>query len=62
MLPAPATRIVRRSSNEFYASQADRIVVKHHLGRTKRTATLADGQSLAVIQVELELCRSGDVG
>jgi hypothetical protein len=33
MLPAPVTRIVRRSSNEFYASRSNRIVVKHHLGR-----------------------------
>lgn len=29
----PATRIVRRSSKEIYAGSANRIVVKHHLGR-----------------------------
>jgi hypothetical protein len=32
-LPPPTTRIVRRTTNEIYASRADRIVVKHHLGR-----------------------------
>jgi hypothetical protein len=30
----PATRIVRKSSKEFYADLANRIVVKHNLGRT----------------------------
>jgi hypothetical protein len=29
----PVTRIVRRSTNEIYASRANRIVVRHHLGR-----------------------------
>lgn len=33
-LPPPATRIVRRSSKEFYADKANRIVVRHALGRT----------------------------
>jgi hypothetical protein len=33
MLPPPITRIVRRTTNEIYASRANRIVVKHHLGR-----------------------------
>jgi hypothetical protein len=32
-LPPPVTRIVRRTTNEIYASRANRIVVKHHLGR-----------------------------
>jgi Protein of unknown function (DUF4058) len=32
-LPPPFTRIVRRTTNEIYASRANRIVVKHHLGR-----------------------------
>jgi hypothetical protein len=32
-LPPPATRIVRRTTNEIYASRANRIVVRHHLGR-----------------------------
>jgi hypothetical protein len=32
-LDRPATRFVRRSSNEIYAGRANRIVVKHHLGR-----------------------------
>jgi hypothetical protein len=32
-LPPPLTQIVRRSSNEIYASRANRIVVRHHLGR-----------------------------
>jgi hypothetical protein len=30
---APVTRIVRRTSNEIYADRANRIVLKHHLGR-----------------------------
>lgn len=30
----PATSIVRRTSNEIYAARANRIAVKHHLGRT----------------------------
>ena len=30
----PATRIVRKSSKEFYSDLANRIVVKHRLGRT----------------------------
>ncbi len=29
----PATRIVRRTAKEVYATRANRIVVKHHLGR-----------------------------
>jgi hypothetical protein len=29
----PVTRIIRRSTNEIYASRANRIVVTHHLGR-----------------------------
>lgn len=29
----PVTRIVRRTSREFYADRANRIVIKHHLGR-----------------------------
>jgi Protein of unknown function (DUF4058) len=33
MLPPPVARIVRRTTNEIYASRANRIVVKHHLGR-----------------------------
>lgn len=33
-LPAPVTRIVRRTTKEIYAARANRIVVKHHLGRT----------------------------
>jgi hypothetical protein len=32
-LPPPVTRIVRRTTKEIYASRANRIVVKHHLGR-----------------------------
>ncbi len=32
-LPPPFTPIVRRTTNEIYASRANRIVVKHHLGR-----------------------------
>jgi hypothetical protein len=32
--PAPAARIVRRSSKEIYAGKANRIVIKHHVGRT----------------------------
>jgi hypothetical protein len=32
-LPPPVTRIVRRTTREIYASRANRIVVKHHLGR-----------------------------
>lgn len=30
----PATRIVRRTTKEIFADRANRIVVKHHLGRT----------------------------
>ena len=33
-LAPPATRIVRKSSKEFYSDLANRIVVKHRLGRT----------------------------
>ncbi|MBI2806015.1 MAG: DUF4058 family protein [Planctomycetes bacterium] len=33
-MTAPATRIVRKSSKEFYSDLANRIVVKHQLGRT----------------------------
>jgi hypothetical protein len=33
-LDPPATRIVRKSSQESYADKANRIVVKHKLGRT----------------------------
>src|SRR5262245_19223193 len=29
----PVTRIVRRTSKEIYSERANRIVVKHHLGR-----------------------------
>src|SRR5205085_4229785 len=29
----PATRIVRRTTHEIYAGRANRIVVRHHLGR-----------------------------
>jgi hypothetical protein len=29
----PSTKIVRRTSKEFYAARANRIVVRHHLGR-----------------------------
>ena len=32
-LPPPVTRIVRRTTKEIYASRANRIVIKHHLGR-----------------------------
>jgi hypothetical protein len=32
-MPPPTTRIVRRATTDFYASRANRIVVKHHLGR-----------------------------
>jgi hypothetical protein len=32
-LPPPATRIVRRTDREFYTDRANRIVVRHHLGR-----------------------------
>lgn len=32
-LPPPVTRIVRRTTKEIYAGRANRIVVKHHLGR-----------------------------
>jgi hypothetical protein len=32
-LTQPITQIVRRSSNEIYAGRANRIVIKHHLGR-----------------------------
>jgi hypothetical protein len=30
----PATRFVRRTERDFYADRANRIVLKHHLGRT----------------------------
>src|SRR5205807_6641662 len=33
-LERPVTRIVRRTTKEIYAGRANRIVVKHHLGRT----------------------------
>ncbi|HUY35249.1 MAG TPA: DUF4058 family protein [Pirellulales bacterium] len=33
-LERPVTRIVRRTSRDFYSDRANRIVVKHHLGRT----------------------------
>src|SRR5262245_30147220 len=33
-LEPPPTKIVFRSTKEIYASRANRIVVKHHLGRT----------------------------
>jgi hypothetical protein len=32
-LDPPATRIVRRSTREIYAGRANRIVIRHHLGR-----------------------------
>ncbi len=32
-LDPPSTKIVRRTSKEFYAGRANRIVVRHHLGR-----------------------------
>jgi hypothetical protein len=32
-LPRPATRFVRRTTKEIHAVRANRIVVKHHLGR-----------------------------
>ncbi len=32
-MEAPASRIVQRSSEEIYAGRANRIVVRHHLGR-----------------------------
>jgi len=32
-LEPPSTKIVRRTSKEFYAGRANRIVVRHHLGR-----------------------------
>jgi len=31
--PAPSARIIRRSSKELYADRANRVVLKHHLGR-----------------------------
>src|SRR4051794_36238752 len=34
MLEPPAATIVRRTAKELYARRANRIVVKHHLGRT----------------------------
>ena len=34
LLEPPATRIVRKSSKESYADKANRIVIKHKLGRT----------------------------
>ncbi|MFN0053463.1 MAG: DUF4058 domain-containing protein [Planctomycetales bacterium] len=33
-LDRPVTRIIRQSSKEIYADRANRIVVKHHLGKT----------------------------
>ena len=33
MLTPPVTRFVRRSSKEIYSGRANRIVLKHHLGR-----------------------------
>jgi hypothetical protein len=33
-LGQPTTRIVRRTTRSFYADRANRIVIKHHLGRT----------------------------
>ena len=32
-LEAPAARIVQRSTNQIYADRANRIVIRHHLGR-----------------------------
>ena len=32
-MSAPATRIVQRSADEIYADRANRIVIRHHLGR-----------------------------
>ncbi len=32
-MEAPASRIVQRSSEESYAGRANRIVIRHHLGR-----------------------------
>jgi hypothetical protein len=32
-MPPPVARIVRRTSKEIYSGRANRIVVKHHLGR-----------------------------
>jgi hypothetical protein len=31
--PPPATRIVRRTTKDFHADRANRVVVRHHLGR-----------------------------
>lgn len=31
--PAPSARIIRRSDKELYADRANRVVLKHHLGR-----------------------------
>jgi hypothetical protein len=33
MMPRPVTQIVRRTTKEIYAGRANRIVVRHHLGR-----------------------------
>jgi hypothetical protein len=33
MVEPPVTRIIRRTDRAFYAARANRIVVKHHLGR-----------------------------
>jgi hypothetical protein len=33
-LQRPVTRIVRETDKKFYATRANRIVIKHHLGRT----------------------------
>jgi hypothetical protein len=32
-LPPPATRIVRRTTKQIYSGRANRIMIKHHLGR-----------------------------
>lgn len=32
-MPRPVTRIVRRTTKEIHSDRANRIVVKHHLGR-----------------------------
>lgn len=32
-IPPPRTRVIQRTSKELYARRANRIVVKHHLGR-----------------------------
>ncbi len=35
LLAEPVTQIVRRSSRDFYAERANRVVVRHHLGRIR---------------------------